>query len=227
VLPLLWVASAIARPALADDTPTKADALAARVVQASGDLYQLNRLTFTFVVESAGQEKLRRTHSRDWSAGTVLVELDGRSVQLQGLHHIDPSLAVADPDAHAEVWSTVAPDVPPATAAHAWSTWINDSYWLLAPAKVLDDGVLRSLDAEGNLVLRFDGVGVTPGDTYALTVDAQTERVTHWTFTLQNGRKGTFAWSEYTAIGPLVLSMHRANAAGDFVIRFADVTLTP
>ncbi|HCH62269.1 MAG TPA: hypothetical protein DFR83_05655, partial [Deltaproteobacteria bacterium] len=63
MLPLLWVASAIARPALADDTPTKADALAARVVQASGDLYQLNRLTFTFVVESAGQEKLRRTHS--------------------------------------------------------------------------------------------------------------------------------------------------------------------
>ena len=72
---VLCVASAEDAASTSADTP--ANALGRSVAQAAGDLYQLRRLTFTFIVESAGQEKLRRTHARDWDAGTVSVGLDG------------------------------------------------------------------------------------------------------------------------------------------------------
>lgn len=220
----LSVVSLLLGVARADDA---ADAMASRVVQATGNLYDLTRLEFTFIVESSGQEKVRRTHARDWSAGTVTVEIDGAAVELRNLHIHDPSPAVADPAAHSDLWAAVAPDVPPAVAARAWSTWVNDSYWLLAPAKLMDEGVLRAIDEQGNLQLRFDGVGVTPGDAYSLSVDPETHRVTAWTFTLENGRNGAFSWSDHQSFGPLQLSTRRSNEAGDFVIRFEQVNVRP
>jgi hypothetical protein len=148
-------------------------------------------------------------------------------VKLQNLHHHDPSAAVSDPSAHAEVWAAVGPDVPAPTAARAWATWINDSYWLLAAAKLMDAGVVRALDQHGRLLLHFDGVGVTPKDAYALVFDVEQHRINAWEFTLQSGRKAHFTWSDYQTIGPLTLAMTRSNEAGDFVIRFEDVVPTP
>lgn len=220
----LSVVSLLLGVARADDA---ADAMASRVVQATGNLYDLTRLEFTFIVESSGQEKVRRAHARDWNEGTVTVEIDGAPVKLRNLHIHNPSPAVADPAAHSDLWAAVAPDVPPAVAARAWSTWVNDSYWLLAPAKLMDEGVLRAIDEQGDLQLRFDGVGVTPGDAYSLSVDPETHRVTAWTFTLENGRNGAFSWSEHQSFGPLELSTRRSNEAGDFVIRFEQVKVSP
>jgi hypothetical protein len=70
--------------------------------------------------------------------------------------------------------------------------FINDTYWLLAPLKLFDDGVIRDrdasedTDAEQALTLAFDGVGRTPGDRYWLYVDRTTGRVNAWRFHLQN-----------------------------------------
>lgn len=221
----VWMtAFACFAPAHADDG---GDALGHRVVEATGNVYGISTLAFTFIVEAGGTEKARRTHTWDRMAGTVSVTTGDTTVQLQNLHHHDPSSAVANPGAHDDLWSKVAPGTDPEAAAKAWSAWINDSYWLLASGKVMDDGVTRIVDDTGRLVLTFDGVGVTPGDSYMLTVDRDSGQVTAWDFVLQGGQKGHFAWTEHTTVGPLTLSMRRSTEAGDFVIRFEGVSASP
>ncbi len=53
--------------------------------------------------------------------------------------------------------------------ADAWSNFCNDSYWLLAPMKVMDPGTKRELidTEEGKaLMVHYGTGGVTPGDSY-------------------------------------------------------------
>ena len=55
------------------------------------------------------------------------------------------------------------------TEYEAYEYFLNDSFWLVAPFKVRDDGVMRSTvdvkDGRGLLVTYTSG-GVTPGDSY-------------------------------------------------------------
>jgi len=203
------------------------DQLARQVVAATGDVYDISSIRFAFVVEADGVEKVRRTHEWNRATGTVTVTQGAEQRTFTGLHTRDPSSAVSDPRAHAAVWAKVAEGVDPQAAASAWAAWVNDSYWLLAPGKLLDDGVSRSVDDSGRLALEFQGVGVTPGDRYFLTIDPTTQRIAAWDFTLESGRTGHFLWMDYVTVGPLTLSMRRATEAGDFVIRFEDVTVEP
>jgi len=219
-----WTILAISSLAMAD---ADADALARRVADAAGDPYALKSLEFTFVVTAGEDEKARRSHSWQPQAGTLTVKMGGEPVHFSGLGHTDPTRLVAEPASHAADWAAVSPGTDPKRAAQAWSAFINDSYWLLAPSKVMDGGVNRSIDEEGRLVLSFDGVGLTPGDRYMLTVDPESARVTAWSFVLQGGSEGHFSWTEHTRSGPLTVSTHRATEAGDFVIRFEDVRATP
>ncbi|NQZ76109.1 MAG: hypothetical protein HRT61_08365 [Ekhidna sp.] len=56
----------------------------------------------------------------------------------------------------------------------AYEYFINDSFWLIAPFKVRDNGVIRSFvdveDGRGLLVTYTSG-GVTPGDSYLWIID--------------------------------------------------------
>ena len=146
-------------------------------------------------------------------------------MRLRGLHEHALSEVADAPEKHADTWSEVAPEADPATAAQAWKWFINDSYWLLAPAKLMDPGVHRRLDDQGRLVLTFGEVGLTPGDRYTLSVDRDTGRVTKWQYRLQSGREGAFRWTDYRQFGPLELSTRRISTEGDseVVIRFDDV----
>ncbi|MFK7952017.1 MAG: hypothetical protein AB8B73_04165 [Ekhidna sp.] len=58
----------------------------------------------------------------------------------------------------------------------AYEFFINDSFWLVAPFKVRDSGVIRSIvdmeDARG-LLLTYTSGGVTPGDSYLWIVDSR------------------------------------------------------
>jgi hypothetical protein len=78
-----------------------------------------------------------------------------------------------------------------ATLETARAIWINDSYWLAMPFKLLDPGVRlqwggRSTGPEGEPALRlrltFDGVGVTPWNAYDVFVDPASHRVTGWAY---------------------------------------------
>lgn len=193
-----------------------ADDLAAQIAAACGPVYSLEELSFTFVVEVDGEQKARRSH-RWWPAqGKVEITAGDQTVTLADVRQGAPSTVE---DAR---WATVAPGVEPAAALDAWGGFVNDSYWLLAPCKVMDPGVKRAVTDEGALELRFEGVGLTPGDVYRLSADPETGRVTGWEYTLQSGREGSFTWSEHTQVGPLNLSLKRSSEGA--VIRFEDVS---
>ena len=56
----------------------------------------------------------------------------------------------------------------------AWSIFINDAFWLNAPAKLFDEGTQRSIvDREGKTCLKveYTSGGVTPGDYYVWHYD--------------------------------------------------------
>jgi len=75
--------------------------------------------------------------------------------------------------------------------ARAKSIWINDSYWLVMPFKLLDPGVtlkdagqrkLGTGEPADVLRLTFDAVGDTPRNAYDVFVTQDTHRVAEWAY---------------------------------------------
>ncbi len=202
-----------------------ADELAREVADRTGDPGGLEQLAFTFVVEVDGAQKIRRRHIWRPGEGTLEVQRGDETIRFEQLSGHNPTELARNPGEHLDAWKSIAPDAEPERAAEAWSWFINDSYWLLAPAKLFDPGVNRKLDERGRLVLTFGDVGLTPDDRYALTVDRERGVVTSWEFELQDGRSGKFRWMDYQTFGPLYLSTRRVSEGGESttVIRFEDV----
>jgi hypothetical protein len=211
----------------AKDDSTTADSLARRIVENTGDPEEVETLTFEFVYEADGEVRVRRRHVWHPNEGRVTVSSDDRSVTLTRLHDYDLSKLARSPGEHEKAWRSIAPDTSPKRAAEAWSQFVNDSYWLLMPSKLFDPGVNRTLDDRGRLKLTFGDVGLTPGDTYWLTVDRDAGRIEQWSFRLQDGREGTFEWRDYRNVGPLELSTTRVAEEGSAVIRFEGVEVEP
>lgn len=58
--------------------------------------------------------------------------------------------------------------------AYATSNFNNDSFWLIAPHKVFDEGTKRQLidqDGQRQLLVTFTSGGTTPGDSYLWILD--------------------------------------------------------
>lgn len=58
----------------------------------------------------------------------------------------------------------------------AYEYFVNDSFWLIAPFKVRDDGVVRStvdLPEGRGLLVTYTSGGVTPGDSYLWIIDSR------------------------------------------------------
>ena len=176
-------------------------ALAAALATSCGDPYVLAEVAFTFVVEQDGVEVVRRRHHWKPLEGTVTVTTS------QGVVHLE------------QIHPYIASESPPDDALAAYKSFVNDSYWLLFPCKVLDPGVELAMDGE-RLALSFtDGTGVTSGDRYWLTVEG--DRVAAWDYVLESGGEGRFTFDEPTRYGPLVLS---TRATGEnTVVRFEEV----
>lgn len=73
----------------------------------------------------------------------------------------------------------------------AWGRWINDSYWMFMPWKLLDPGVkLRHAGATSLpggepaqvLELSFAGVGLTPNNRYVVHVGDESGRIEQWSY---------------------------------------------
>lgn len=78
-----------------------------------------------------------------------------------------------------------------------YGRFINDTYWLLMPLKMLDPGVHRSYDGEKTdgghtydvVKLWFDqGVGLTPADQYWAWINRDTGLVDQWHMRLQGSK---------------------------------------
>ncbi len=98
----------------------------------------------------------------------------------------------------------------------AYGRFINDSYWLIMPLKLLDPGVHLHHEGEvssetgvrDRIRVSFDpGIGLTPGDVYWIEVDRKSGRMVRWEFILEGDEeKYGYSWTEWGKYGPLNLS---------------------
>ncbi|MGQ0720181.1 MAG: hypothetical protein ACT4PE_01265 [Candidatus Eiseniibacteriota bacterium] len=106
---------------------------------------------------------------------------------------------------------------------HAW--WVNDSYWLTMPYKLLDPGArLRHLGnaslTDGRpgqlLELTFDdGVGLTPENRYEIWVADDTGLVEQWAFYPTAGEaepRFILPWAGWKRFGGILLATNHGEA---------------
>lgn len=190
------------------ESDVRAQQLAQEVWKASGGEQwgNVGEMRFTFVVEQDGKQLIAAEHHWDIVAGTDHVKWKDKEATV--------NLAASADDENSQA---------------AYARWVNDSYWLLAPLKVLDSGVklahegtreLQGVACE-TLRLSFEQVGLTPSDQYVLYIDPATSLVRAWDYIPKEGAPMHSTWENYETFGGLRLAtMH--NFAGK-VIRFANV----
>ncbi|HXV62904.1 MAG TPA: hypothetical protein VEK15_19555 [Vicinamibacteria bacterium] len=108
--------------------------------------------------------------------------------------------------------------------------WAGETYWLLMPYKLRDPGVVVAFDGEESvggrlydrLHLRFEDVGLTPGDEFWVYVNRETGLVDRWRFRLESGFEGDYRWSGWQRFGGILLATERRSEAGE-TIRFEDI----
>lgn len=224
LLALLLLAGCSEAPPPPADAPrlplaNRADSVAFRIVEASGGLEAweaLPGLRFEFGFERDGQQQVAARHYWDKREGRYRVEWPGgEDTTLVAIFSVWPDSG--------RVYANGAPlegEAGEEALAAARRRTINDTYWLLAPLKVFDEGVTRTLapdssDAETDAIrLSFDGVGLTPGDQYWLFADRATGRLERWTFALEgNPSPRSFEWTAYQRLsgpgGPVFLSARK------------------
>ena len=227
---------------------TRADSVAMRMYDASGGPEVWNdvpALAFTFAVGQAVRgDTTRQEVARHWwrrGDGSYRVEwTQGPDSTYTAVFDVDEF--EAEPPTGQAVLNGARLDSAAQQRAlrQARTRFANDTYWLLAPLKLFNEGVNRSLkadpaqaDSSKALHLTFDQVGITDEDRYWLTPDS-TGRLKRWTFALQGkGPKqppGVFRWTGYqtfsTPAGLLSLSTQKENARGPQVI-YTDEIRTP
>jgi len=210
VLSLLAVPLLLA--ATGDDAAMK---LADAVVKASGgdQWHKVKRLQFTFNVEQDGKVAMSAAHDWDVRGGIDRVRWGDR----------DKPVAVRV--------AAMPGDDAGADEKEAFKRWTNDSYWLLAPLKLKDGGVVLAhkgtQEVEGQtyevLHMSFGKVGMTPGDQYNLYVDPKAKHVRRWDYTPAGGAMTSGTWDGYKPFGPLTLSTE--HQFGPRRIFFTDVAV--
>ena len=184
-------------------------------------------LRFDWAVERGGKEVAHVHHLWDRSTGRYRVEWktkDGKNVQV--LFDVDTKAG--------KVWIDGKPASPEDENTYlgkAYGRFINDSYWLLMPCKLLDPHV--NLDYQGekevdgklyNVVhVTFDHVGLTPGDQYWAFLNKRTQIMDRWAYFLESD-KGTASldsatvwdWKDWQDVGGGVkLARDRVQVGGD------------
>jgi hypothetical protein len=96
------------------------------------------------------------------------------------------------------------------------SMWISDTFWLLAPLKVLDDGVILAVDpaVSGDekgvkrLRLSFDKASLTPRGSYVLHVESDTGKLLRWDhYRSERSEPVSSRFERWTKVGPLTLAL--------------------
>lgn len=207
-------------PARSSETSEAAAQLARRVAWQSGydQLDRVQQLDFRFVVLERDERRFEAEHRWDLARGKIHItwlDRDGRA--------LDAILDLHTRTAEGTIEGQVA-EGPAAKflAEKAYQRYINDTYWLMMPVKLLDPGTRLELEEPREhrgkkhevLRLSFEGVGLTPGDVYWLFVDPDAHRIVRWEMKLQ-GQEGPpvgYSWEEYRPVGPLLLAHeHRSD----------------
>lgn len=206
--------------------------LAMKVMHALGGLENWEKtkeLVFDFVVESEGKEVTRRSHV--WNRATNGYSLLWKSNQDGKAYRIEFSDIYQKTG---QVW--IDDQTPPDSTRlqlleRGYALFINDTYWLIMPFKLLDSGVkLQEAPAENKngvdyrvLHLAFENVGLTPGDQYWLWIDPVSFRIYGWRYKLESGREGVYLWENYQPLGAVTLPLRRVSEDGKRTIWFDKV----
>jgi hypothetical protein len=193
-----------------------ADSLAMRALEASGGEMALRSLPYLRFNFRRDTSAFGRRHMWDRMTGDYRMEYQrGEDTTVVVLFNTQTRKGAA------YLNGQPAPDSD-ALVDRAYGGFINDTYWLLMPTKMLDPGVSRELvpdssDASSEVVrLTFDQVGLTPGDSYYVTVDRETGRVKRWHYVLQSGGEGIFTWEDWVELegpkGAVILSGRKQGA---------------
>jgi hypothetical protein len=106
----------------------------------------------------------------------------------------------------------------------AFGRWVNDTYWLIMPLKMLDTGVTMKYEGEKNghdvLHLSFGKVGLTPGDQYWAYMNKTTGLMDRWEYHLEGGDKGDWNWMDWSEYGKIKLSKTKVQVDKKVTIRF-------
>ncbi|MDX1739651.1 MAG: hypothetical protein R3178_00085, partial [Rhodothermales bacterium] len=215
---------------------TRADTVAMMAYEASGgDAWDdVRYLRFDFAVESNGQRGATRRHLWDLSSGDYRLEWpagdDTTVVVLFNVNTRTGDAYVGSDPAEGERAEQL--------LQSAYSRHINDTYWLMAPHKVFDPGVVRAYVADSSsadaevLQLSFENVGLTPGDRYWMKVDPATGDLAGWTYILQGSpdRTSMFRWTDYRTFekpGGTIRLSERKEAVGRDVAILTDRVALP
>lgn len=230
VLALAVVGLAATSPATtAAESDPKARALAERVLLVLGGGGEWNRtryLRFDFAVDRGGKTVMRRAHTWDKWTGRYRVEgrtKDGKAIVVAMDLGTKQGAAAVDGQP-----LSGAPLKQALEDGYAW--WVNDTYWLLMPYKMLDPGVRleyvgqRAADGQAwhRLLLTFDNVGLTPKDRYWVFVNKKTELVDRWEFVLKGEQTAPvpFDWKGWKTYGKLKFADERVNPKDGTRIHF-------
>lgn len=204
---------------------TRADSVAMRAYEALGGpnaWSALEYLRFDFASGTDTSRTLRASHLWDRTTGDYRVEIpagsDSMYVALFNVHTRDGDVYLNGEAVDDSMEKTQ-------LIEQAYSRFINDSYWLLMPVKMMDPGVTRTYVADSSLndfdvvQLSFDNVGLTPGDQYWVYVDKSTGRVESWAFRLQGHPRDhvpqPIRWTGYktfeTPAGPVEISERKTR----------------
>ncbi len=181
---------------------------------------------FDFAVERDGKTKPPRKHLWDRYTGDYRLETQGEDgVKNTVLFNVNDKKGVVYFDGIKQEGLKEEEGLKKAYAA-----FINDTYWLMIPLKLQDDGVNTILESNEEIKgidchtihLNFDKVGLTPGDQYWLYVNSKSGEIIRWKFLLQNQKKeSVFDWAAYEDLGNgLKLSNRKVNINGENTIYY-------
>jgi hypothetical protein len=219
----------------AEPNDANAKALAQHELDAQGgkSWEKARYLTFDFVVDTPTRKAGPFKHAWDRYTGRYRVEVPGEKGYV----------AFFDVNAPKDLGKAVilqnGTRVTGEAAAKllesAYGRFINDSYWLLAPLKVLDPGVNVADEGEGTfdgkpvrvLRLSFGNVGLTPGDVYRHFLDPKTSAMLGWEYQLQETQPPPtqWRWTEVKDFQGLKLSTVKTTLDGTKTIRLENVSV--
>jgi hypothetical protein len=234
-LPLLLIASTMLLATGCDRSPrgivvapmvaSAADSVAFRLTEALGGheaWASLPYLRFDFARSTEGKRSTVASHFWSRHDGRYRVEWANDQGTYVALFNVNTREGEVFLDGE-----PVAEEDRESLLNRAYGRYINDTYWMLAPTKVFDEGVTRTLmpdssDGTNDVIrLSFQEVGLTPGDQYWLYVDRESGKLQQWAFILQNNQTGIasyFDWTDYKELkaprGTVRISTRKQSPAG-------------
>lgn len=118
---------------------------------------------------------------------------------------------------------------------YGYEAWVNDSYWVFMPFKLLDDGVIlkylredtteagRAVDV---LSVTFDEVGLTPENKYHIYVDKESKLMVRWDFYMDAddpSPRFTTPWEDYKKYGDILLAAGRGKEEHEDIAVFREL----